>query len=760
MQLSTLGDAQAILTEPDCAHYQIRRKLGEGGFGQVYEAWDTRLCRSVALKRLSAAIAAPGPDRLLQEARHSAALRHAAFVKIYSIESNQAGPSIVMELVLGRTLNQFAGAAPMDRSQALDIVRQVAEAVQEAHGAHLVHGDIKPSNLMIEATGLVRILDFGLARQIDPLATQASATLEGVGTIAYMAPERLMGAPPDARSDVYALGVVLYELIAGARPFPSLQGLALAAAHLQNPSSAWPFGPAIDPASADLVRAMTEPDPAKRMPSMHALIEALIEGPRVAVAGAAAFITHSVIAPRGNAHEGSAPPAGLTQAPHARSILSSGPRPTLPSTLRAWCARHPARLLACALLLIALAVLGASAGRLDFPLPAPYSEAASMQAGAEALRTFDRNGNLASAIAHFTQVLEHNPEHAPALAGLSAAYALRYAGDGRDDVWLQRADGAAQQALKCDDQLADAHAALATVREYQGHSEQAWQSIEEALRLDPRNRLALIGKARMQTEQQKYADAERTLALAMQTYPQERRFADLLGWLRFAQADYGAAEAAFRLSLKLEPQAISAYANLSTVLLNRDQADQALAVLQQGLQIRPDARLYTNLGLVLFARADYSGAAHAFENAVSSAKGSPNDYLMWANLAETLHWIPGREAESRSAYQRTTALLGALLAHSPDHVARLSRMGLYTAQLGQKDSSSWTARALALAPSSPEVRFRAAVASELSGQRTAAIEHLVRARALGYSANLIASDPQLVALRRDARYQTMLLESK
>ena len=167
------------------AQYHIRRRLGEGGFGEVFEAWDTKLHRSVALKRLKVSSDAPASDRLIEEARMAASLRHSAFVKVYAIDGGAAAQSIVMELVEGRTLRQLAADRPFSVGAALAIAAQIAEAMQEAHAARLVHGDLKPSNLMMEPSGRVRILDFGLARHIDPLATQASVAghhrLHGAG---------------------------------------------------------------------------------------------------------------------------------------------------------------------------------------------------------------------------------------------------------------------------------------------------------------------------------------------------------------------------------------------------------------------------------------------------------------------------------------------------------------------------------------------------------------------------------------------------
>lgn len=252
--------------------YRLLRRLGEGGFGQVWEGWDVQLCRRVAVKRLKAQPAGVRPDCLLQEARIAASLTHPAFVRIFSVDGDGARQSIIMELVQGVTLGQLARGHALPADCALDIVLQVAEAMEEAHAAGLVHGDIKPGNLMRAAGGQVRILDFGLARYIDPLDTGPLVfDDDSSGTIAYLAPERLRGEPPGRQSDVYSLGAVLYELIVGARPFAHLSGLALGAAHVQSSSAVWPFPAGIRPRVAALVRAMTARDMRRRLRSMRAV---------------------------------------------------------------------------------------------------------------------------------------------------------------------------------------------------------------------------------------------------------------------------------------------------------------------------------------------------------------------------------------------------------------------------------------------------------------------------------------------------------
>ncbi|HEY5798672.1 MAG TPA: protein kinase, partial [Burkholderiaceae bacterium] len=516
-------------------HYELRGALGAGGYGQVFEAWDAKLHRPVAVKRLHTGSGQQGD--LAREARLAASLRHAAFVQIHAIEDDGDSHAIVMELVPGQTVRELAVAGGLPEAQAIDIVRQVAQAMQAAHDAGLVHGDLKPSNLIVEPSGQVRILDFGLASRIDPQATTSMSDTTPLGTVAYMAPERLLGAAPDQLGDIYALGVMLYELLTGSRPFASLNGLALAAAHMQSSSEQWQYPPALRPQLVDLIRDMTARARNQRVASMREVEQ------RIAALDASRL-----------------PVPHLRQlAPRTRNALRAGA------------------------VVAVLAVAGWQAAPYFALLPAaltPYSEAVTMQSGLEALRQFDRPGNIDLAIKQFERVLEHNAKSAGAAAGLALAYGIRYASDGNDDIWLQKAAAASQQALQLDNQLALAYAASGWVSDRQGRAPQAQQAYDRALALDPSNFFASYGKVVALRRQRRYDEAMALAQAGLKSHPGERIFADSIGSIHNAKGDYKAAEQAFRDSLRMQPDAVIAYANLSAALQRQKRNDEALQVLQ------------------------------------------------------------------------------------------------------------------------------------------------------------------------------------
>ena len=210
------------------SHYKILEKLGEGGMGVVYKAEDTALERPVALKFLADHLLndVEAKERFLREAKAAAALHHPNVCPVYEIAEAEGKTFLAMAFLKGVTLEDRIAKGPLPLKDALDIGRQVAEGLQAAHSEGVVHRDIKPANILVAPDGRATIMDFGLARLTE--ASRLTKAEQTVGTAAYMSPEQMQGAEVDHRTDVWALGCVLYEMVAGVRPFKGEYHQALA----------------------------------------------------------------------------------------------------------------------------------------------------------------------------------------------------------------------------------------------------------------------------------------------------------------------------------------------------------------------------------------------------------------------------------------------------------------------------------------------------------------------------------------------------
>lgn len=253
--------------------YEIRKKLGRGGMGEVYSALDTELGRMVALKLLAPDIAATpkAVERLIREAKAASALNHPNIVTVYGLIRQETRLAVAMELVEGEALRSYCGQ-PQAADRVMHWGRQIAQALAATHERGIVHRDIKPENLMVRADGVVKLLDFGLARQTLSHRTGAETNISGIlaGTFNYMSPEQTAGIPVEGASDVFSLGIVLYELSTGSHPFRSGSAIdtAQAIAH-KHPKPPKALQSSIPPALNILLLDMLAKDPHRRPTAME-----------------------------------------------------------------------------------------------------------------------------------------------------------------------------------------------------------------------------------------------------------------------------------------------------------------------------------------------------------------------------------------------------------------------------------------------------------------------------------------------------------
>ena len=260
------------------SHYKILEKLGEGGMGVVYKAHDTDLDREVALKFLSGSVASRPEqrERFKTEARAAAALSEPGIATIHAIEEADDQAFIVMEYVDGRNLRELVNDGPLALDQVIDIARQAAQALATAHERGIVHRDIKSANIMLDSAGRVKVMDFGLARAAG--ATRITKTGATMGTPAYMSPEQVQGADVDARTDLWSLGVVLYETLTGKLPFKAENDAALIYQILnENPKALEGFRSDVPENLAQLISVLLQKDPDKRPETAGEVIDRLTD---------------------------------------------------------------------------------------------------------------------------------------------------------------------------------------------------------------------------------------------------------------------------------------------------------------------------------------------------------------------------------------------------------------------------------------------------------------------------------------------------
>jgi serine/threonine-protein kinase len=273
------------------SHYTVLEKLGAGGMGEIYKAQDTRLNRFVAMKVLSTANAGDVERRrrFVQEAQAASALNHPNIITIHDVVSTDGLEFMVMEFVAGVTLDDLVPKHGLDAQKTLDISVQMADALQAAHAAGIVHRDLKPGNVMVTGTGLVKILDFGIAKLTGPtpamqatdetLPIDSPMTVEGsiLGTVCYMSPEQAQAKTVDPRSDIFSFGLVLYEMLTGQKAFSGDSALSTLSAILRD--EAKPISQVVEgvpPELEEIVNRALRKEPEHRWQSMQEMRAALL----------------------------------------------------------------------------------------------------------------------------------------------------------------------------------------------------------------------------------------------------------------------------------------------------------------------------------------------------------------------------------------------------------------------------------------------------------------------------------------------------
>jgi eukaryotic-like serine/threonine-protein kinase len=717
------------------SHYEVVAELGAGGMGVVYRARDTLLQRSVALKVLpSDAVADESrQQRFLQEARAASALNHPHIVTIYDVIHEDGVDAIVMELIEGTSLLHRLSSGPLPPRQALSIARQIADALATAHGAGIVHRDLKPANVMITDRGHAKVLDFGIAK-LDPMrgttdegTRTAALTMMGavLGTAAYMSPEQARGEPVDARTDIFSLGIVLYEMLSGRSPFAASSITAVLHKLIyEEPQDISSFGVELPPGLAATVQRALAKQPAERFPTMDAMLAAL----DTLMAGGAVTTPHAAVMSTSTARGW----RWRTGAFAAIVVAALGLAAFYGGRRAGWFGDH---------------ATPATASGVHTELPATAFEA--VEQGQALLERYDREGYIDRSIDSYRRALGLKGDYPAAFAGLGMAYWRKYR-EQRDPMHLTHAAQNAARAVELDPQLSSGQVSLAFVKVEQGDLDAAEKTLAGTLARDPQNADALAARAYLRLRQRRNPDALEAIRAASTSRPDDWGLLLMEGVIQMSAGNPAAAVTALERASKLAPDSALVFRNLGAAYHALGKYPEATTSFQRALQITPDPAVYNNLGTLLFFRGLYDQSVDAFERAV---KLNANEYRTWSNLADAYRFTPGREKDARDAYTRGLQLLDEQLTRTPGDLELASRRVAMLAKRGDCAQALPAADGLrAGAEKSSAALYRLAVAYEVCKRREPALEVLAGAIRAKYPLEQVRQDPELLALRADVRF--------
>jgi serine/threonine protein kinase/tetratricopeptide (TPR) repeat protein len=736
-------------------HYHFLEKLGEGGMGLVYKARDETLGRLVAIKVLPDARLDPSSrSRFFLEARTASALNHPNIITIHEIASCESTEMIVMEYVEGHTLGALLQSGPLPLSDVFKYAIQIADALGKAHAAGIIHRDIKPGNIMVTGDGLVKVVDFGLAK-VQPgtvPAENGAPTLEltgarvVLGTVAYMSPEQATGDPLDARSDIFSFGVLLFEMIGGRRPFEGKTTMEVL--HQLLAPEAVAVDALLARAPSDLVRVVSRAlakDREQRFRSTDEMRHALRAAHNSTMSG--------VVPPIMTAPDAPTTSILLDGAPVARAASRESQAASVPPKRRRL-RRALAFALAAAsgvMILVSLPGLqwwgGTSAGR-----TATDSNKSSYQhfaAGQALLKRHDRRADLDRAIIEFTAAIEKDPSYAPGYAGLADAYYWKNALN-TDAQWKRLAMESATQAVRLNPDLGIAHTAMGRALMVAGRPDDAETHLTRALAQEPGQAAALISLAAIAAERKDLATAEARYREAAAAAPRDWQPLAELGQLLYKSARYQEAVDVWEQTARLVDDSASLHRQLGAAYHMLGDPDAAAKAFQRALQIEPTASVYNNLGTLRFFQGQYADSVAAFRRAIELRA---NSYLYWGNLGDAHRWNPPTKHEAADAYATAIRLARDAISARPNDLDLRATIAVYRAKSGDKKQAAEDIAAVDNAPKpSPSMLFKSTVVHELTGNRKAALASLERTLEAGYSLREIQTEPELISLRTDPQF--------
>jgi serine/threonine protein kinase/Tfp pilus assembly protein PilF len=701
-------------------HYRVIDKIGEGGMGSVYRAMDLTLHREVALKFLPAELASDpsAQQRLLKEARAASRLNHPNIATVYEVAEANGTPFIAMELVQADNLKYFLQKGPLARAQWLDVARQIAEGLAEAHKAGVLHRDIKPGNIMLDSKGRVKILDFGLAmlagkerasgEAAETFISRTATQWSTGGTVPYMSPEQLLGEPTDDRSDIFSFGVLLYECVTGRQPFRGTNSIDVLHSILHQPTpSLRSVVPDISPDWEQLIERCLEKAPEKRFRSMQEVFDAL---PKAATPQAKPDKSVAVLyfENLSGAKEDEYFRDGMTE-----DIITELSKITQ----------------------IQVFPRSEVLAYRDKPMTAP-------QVGQQLNAAYVLEGSIRRAgnrLRITAQLVEIRTRHS---------------------VWAERYDRELQDVFAIQDEIA--------------------RSIAQALRvtLSPQEEKTIARKPTENLQAYDYYlrgrsyarrfDLDFSLQMFEQAIKMDSNFAlahagiaTVCGMIyQFREPDQRWIEkgfAACERALALEPGLPEVLAARAWILAGQKKYDDAIECAKRAIERKSDCEgAYTILTRAYFSSGRFQEAVALIDRAIQA---SGDDYNIYIPLTLSLEAL-GQKELSRMIRDRQIRILEKQLDTVPEDVrARMLLASNYAAFAKKEDAVRQMETAVALRPGDSNVLYNAACTYALLQKPVEAIEMLKRAMKAGWtSVDWITRDPDLTSLHDDPEFQRLCRE--
>lgn len=716
--LGRTGGANPAPTEPlegVWGRFRLMEKVGQGGFGEVYRAWDLQLNREVALKLLQGGATEEDYQLILREARAAARVKHPNVVPVFGVERVDGRVGFWSEFVRGKHLGRLVDEqGPYSAAEAAYVGMEVCRATSAVHSAGMLHRDIKASNVMREAGGRILLMDFGLTQEVSPDGDPLG------GTLLYMAPELIAGEPASAQSDVYAIGILLFYLTSGEYPSDAKLG-----SPQETPRRRLiDVRPDLPESFVRIVENATAQDPARRYHSAGEMMAALSD-----------FATTSPL------------PAALPgppPRPKSTSLLGLGNWPLLGLIVL---------LLGCAYWLYRV---GGFANLTPAIPPAVNEEYTK---GQDLLARYDKPGNVDQAISLYQKLTTDNAASALGFAGLADSYIAQFDATKKLGV-LEQAQTAATRAVALDAQQPRSHLTLAKCYIRSSRNDLAAQELKIALDLDPRNAATHAELGLLYQRQGRKPDVVvPSLQTAIDLAPNDWRWPNRLGLYYLNSGKLNEAAQQFAKVTELTPSNRFGYVNAGLAHRRLGNFDEAMRQYRKALDIDPHySQALINIGSVLTWQGKYPEAVEMFKRATDE---NPDDSLVWASLASAYFWSPGGHQAAQNAYRKAIELAEKRHKEDPANAELLANLGSDYAAIGDRAHSLPLIRqALALSPDEPVLLSRAAMAYELLGERAEAINLLIRALQRGYSYEFVERNPELAALRRDPKFIAKLPKSR